>query len=225
MHCASIHRPAGHWPKERATGSVTLDFDARHRRRIRLTTDQGEDVLLDLPKAVAMADGDALQLEDGRLLKVEAAAEAVVEVRHKEPTLFRRPGCEKVAPAGQFEAGVEAYNLPSMTDGLSTRYQDLLYGSYDCVDRIVLNAYFRMGHSPGGFRVWWRALTGSDETLENSHPMRLAGRFSRRIRGYAKAHGIPVIDCSAGQRKHELAEEYLSKTTLTQWLSLVLVGP
>jgi hypothetical protein len=51
-----------------------------------------------------------------------------------------------------------------MTDGLSTLYQDLLSGSYDCVDRIVLNAYFRMGHSPGGFRVWWRALTGSDET-------------------------------------------------------------
>ena len=71
-----------------------------------------------------------------------------------------------MAPAGQFEAGVEAYNLPFMTDGLSTRYQDLLDGSYDCVDRIVLNAYFRMGHSPGGFRVWWRALTGSDETLE-----------------------------------------------------------
>src|SRR3954465_9519953 len=54
--------------------------------------------------------------------------------------------------------------------------------------------------------------------------MRLAGRFSRRIRGYAKAHGIPVIDCSAGQRKHELAEEYLAKTTVTQGLFLVLVG-
>src|SRR5690348_11120609 len=140
------------------------------------------------------------------------------------PTLFRRPGCKKVAPAGQFEAGVEPCNLPSMTDGLSTLYQDLLDGSYDCVDRIVLNAYFRMGHSPGGFRVWWRALTGSDETLENSHLMRLAGRFSRRIRGYAKTHGIPVIDCSAGQRKHELAEEYLAKTTVTQGLFLVLVG-
>ena len=37
-----------------------------------------------------------------------------------------------------------------MTDGLSTLYQDLLGGSYDCVDRIVLNAYFRMGHDPGG---------------------------------------------------------------------------
>jgi urease accessory protein len=90
MHCASIHRPAGHWPKERATGSVTLDFDARHRRRIRLTTDQGEDVLLDLPKAIAMTDGDALQLEDGRLLSVRAAAEPVVEVRHKDPKQLMR---------------------------------------------------------------------------------------------------------------------------------------
>ena len=68
-----------------------------------------------------------------------------------------------------------------MTDGLSTLYQDLLSGSYDCVDRIVLNAYFRMGHDPGGFRVWWRALTGSDETLENAYLMRMAGRFSRRV--------------------------------------------
>ena len=47
----------------------------------------------------------------------------------------------------------------AMPDGLSNLYQELLSGSYDCVDRIVLNAYFGMAHSPGGFRVWWRALT------------------------------------------------------------------
>src|ERR1700750_2301171 len=111
-----------------------------------------------------------------------------------------------------------------MTDGLSSLYQDLLGGSYDCVDRIVLNAYFRMGHDPGGFRVWWRALTGSDETLENTYLMRLGGPVKRRHRGYAKAHGIPVIDCPVGQRKHDLAEEYLAKTTVTQGLFLVLVG-
>ena len=111
-----------------------------------------------------------------------------------------------------------------MTDGLSTLYQDLLVGSYDCVDRIVLNAYFRMGHDPGGFRVWWRALTGSDETLENAYLMRMAGRFSRRVRGYAKTHDIPVIDCSVGQRKHDLAEECLAKTRITEGLFLVLVG-
>jgi len=43
--------------------------------------------------------------------------------------------------------------LRDMPDSLSERYEDLLSGSYDCVDRIVLNAYFRMGHDPGGFRL------------------------------------------------------------------------
>jgi urease accessory protein len=90
IHSANTHRSAGHWPKENASGSLTLDFDARHRRRIRLTADQGEDILLDLPKAVAMADGDGLQLEDGRWLKVQAAPELVVEVRHQDPIQLMR---------------------------------------------------------------------------------------------------------------------------------------
>jgi len=90
MHSASVHRPAGHWPKEKAAGLLTLDFDARHRRRIRLTSDQGEDVLLDLPKAIAMADGDGLQLEDGRWLMVQAAAEVIIEVRHNDPNQLVR---------------------------------------------------------------------------------------------------------------------------------------
>jgi hypothetical protein len=118
----------------------------------------------------------------------------------------------------------ESKYCASMADGLSQQYADLLTGSYDCVDRVVLNAYFRMGHDPGGFRIWWRALTGSDEGLDNTHLMRMAGRFSRRIRGYAKANSIPVVDCSVGERKHDLAEEYLAKTKITQGLFLILVG-
>jgi len=90
MHRASIHRPAGHWPKEKAAGALMLDFDARHRRRIRLTADEGEDILLDLPKAVAMAHGDGLQLEDGRWLMIQAAAEHIVEIRHKDPNQLVR---------------------------------------------------------------------------------------------------------------------------------------
>ena len=90
MYHASMHCRAGHWPKEQAAGALTLDFDARHRRRIRLTTNQGEDVLLDLPKAVAMADGDGVQLEDGRWLEVQAAAEPVVEVRHQDARQLMR---------------------------------------------------------------------------------------------------------------------------------------
>src|ERR1700739_2787632 len=90
IHSASIHRSAGYWPEEKAIGTLTLDFDARHRRRIRLTADNGEDILLDLPKAVAMADGDGLLLEDGRWLKIQAAAELIVEVRHADPSQLVR---------------------------------------------------------------------------------------------------------------------------------------
>jgi len=111
-----------------------------------------------------------------------------------------------------------------MPESLSDRYAELLSGSYDCADRIVLNAYFRMGHTPGGFRVWWGTLTGSEETLDNTHLMRMAGRFSRRVHGYAKAQDIPLLHCHAGEHKHELAEEYLAKTQITQGLFLILVG-
>ena len=92
------------------------------------------------------------------------------------------------------------YFLP-MADGWSERHQDLLTGGYDGVDRIVLNGYFRPGHRAGGFRVGWQNLTGSAETLDNTQLMRWAGRFSRRIRGWAKANRVPRIDGRSGPAK------------------------
>ena len=112
-----------------------------------------------------------------------------------------------------------------MTDELSKRYGELLAGAYDCVDRSVLNAYFSLGHNPGGFRVWWRRLhDGSEEQLDNAHLMRMAGRFSRRVRAFAKAHNIPVIDCGRGERKHRIAEEYLASHTVGVGVFLILVA-
>jgi len=75
-----------------------------------------------------------------------------------------------------------------MTDDFSSRYAGLLTGSYDCVDRIVLKAVFPLGHSPGGFRYWWRNWhDGTDDTLDNTHLIRMASRFARRV----KAPGQP----------------------------------
>lgn len=114
---------------------------------------------------------------------------------------------------------------PMITDELSNYYADFLDGSYNCVDRVVLNAYFGLCHSAGGFRSWWRLLhNGSDEELDNTHLMRMAGRFSRRVRGYAKAHGIPIIDCSSEERKHKIAEEHLKNNAPGKGLFLILVG-
>ena len=113
-----------------------------------------------------------------------------------------------------------------MTDELSRYYAALLDGTYACVDRIVLNAFNPVCYSAGGFRTWWRRLwNGSDAQLDDTHLMRLAGRFSRRLYAFAKAHGIPVIDCERGERKHEIAEEYIASHPAVQGLFLILVSP
>ena len=110
-----------------------------------------------------------------------------------------------------------------MGDRFSAHYEDLLEGVYDCVDRIVLHAYFPMGVNEGGFRCWWRLLNGSDEGLDNAHLMRMAGRFSRRLRAWAQAHKIPVVDCAVGERKHEIAADYLATHEVRSGLFMILV--
>lgn len=71
---------AGSWPAESVADRVVLDFDHRCRRRIALKTDGGLQVLIDLPHATVLGDGDALRLDDGRFVAVVAADEALAEV-------------------------------------------------------------------------------------------------------------------------------------------------
>ena len=64
-----------------AADEVWLDFEARHRRRILLTTCQGREVLLDLPEVPSLGEGDRLLLDDGGHVRVRCAEEALLEVR------------------------------------------------------------------------------------------------------------------------------------------------
>jgi len=65
--------------------TVVLDFDDRHRRRMAMTGTRGLEFLLDLESAVALRGGDALVLEDGRLIEVVAAPEPLIEIRGADP--------------------------------------------------------------------------------------------------------------------------------------------
>jgi urease accessory protein len=65
--------------------TVVLDFDDRHRRRMAMTGTRGLEFLLDLENAVALRGGDALVLDDGRLIEVVAAPEPLVEIRGADP--------------------------------------------------------------------------------------------------------------------------------------------
>ena len=109
-------------------------------------------------------------------------------------------------------------------DDFSEYYKDVLDSTYDCVDRIVLNAYFQLAQSDGGFRVWWQDLMGNDDNLDNTHLMRFAGHFSRRVHAYAQREGIPLIHCQQGERKHEVAEEHIPQDPLFRGVFCILVS-
>lgn len=71
--------PAGHWrgPCE----SITLTYADRFLRRKRLVSDAGTAFLADLSGTQSLNDGDAFELSDGRLVKVAAATEDLLELR------------------------------------------------------------------------------------------------------------------------------------------------
>src|SRR5882724_9846352 len=70
---------------EAPADTVVLDFDDRHRRRMAMTGTRGLEFLLDLENAVALRGGDALVLDDGRLIEVVAAPEPLIEIRGADP--------------------------------------------------------------------------------------------------------------------------------------------
>ena len=76
----------GTWLASDAIGTVTLAFDDRHRRRIRLIDDAGEPFLLDLAEAEHLHDGDGLRLGEGGIIQVQSAIEAVLDIECMDAT-------------------------------------------------------------------------------------------------------------------------------------------
>lgn len=64
-----------------AADTITLDETARHRRRVKMRSDNGIEFLLDLPEARLLRHSEGLVLEDGRVLEVQAEPEQLYEVR------------------------------------------------------------------------------------------------------------------------------------------------
>jgi urease accessory protein len=81
--------PAGHWDATREIDRVLIDYDRRFRRRIVLLTVLGAEVLIDLPQAVRLRDGDGLLTPTG-VVRVCAQAEDLMEIHaHDDGDLIR----------------------------------------------------------------------------------------------------------------------------------------
>jgi urease accessory protein len=86
---ATAMKPAAAWTGA-AADRVVLDHGDRHCRRVTLTGANGLAFVLDLPSATRLYGGDALVLEDGRLVEVVAATEALLEIRCVDPQHLAR---------------------------------------------------------------------------------------------------------------------------------------
>lgn len=85
-----VRRPAV--KPDRVVDTLLLDHEARHRRRVAMTGQGGLAFLLDLDRATALDDGDAVKLEDGRLVQVRAAPERLIEIRTDNPLRLMKVG-------------------------------------------------------------------------------------------------------------------------------------
>jgi urease accessory protein len=70
---------------EHADAELTLPFELRLKSRLRTTLQSGEEVGLFLDRGEVLRGGDCLVADDGRIVRVIAAAEAVMEVKSSDP--------------------------------------------------------------------------------------------------------------------------------------------
>src|SRR3954469_6920091 len=75
---------------DRIADTVSLDHAAREAVAGSLVAEGGLGFAVALTKAAPLEDGDALRLDDGRLVAVRAAAEDLLEVRAENPARLMR---------------------------------------------------------------------------------------------------------------------------------------
>ncbi len=73
-----------------ATERLTLTFELRCKARLRTRLDSGEEVGLFLERGLILRGGDKLLGQDGRVVEIRPALEAVMEGRADDPVLIAR---------------------------------------------------------------------------------------------------------------------------------------
>jgi urease accessory protein len=75
---------------DRIDAELVLPFELRQKSRLRTQTTTGEEVGLFLPRGAVLRDGDFLEAEDGRIVRVTAKLEKVLQVGCPDPVQLAR---------------------------------------------------------------------------------------------------------------------------------------
>ena len=77
-------------PRDRFDAELVLAFELRQKSRLRTQTTTGEETGLFLPRGSVLRDGDFLEAEDGRIVKVTASLEKILQVGCPDPVQLAR---------------------------------------------------------------------------------------------------------------------------------------
>lgn len=98
---------------EQVVDTVVLDHAARARTHAHVHSEGGLHLDLALERAAGLEDGDALRLEDGRLVAVRAAPEALLEVRAGSPARLLRLAWQLGGSHVPVEVGADVLYVPA----------------------------------------------------------------------------------------------------------------
>ena len=83
-----VHKRAP--PAAAVDDTLTLPFEQRCKSRLRTTLVSGEEIGLFLERGTILRGGDCLAADDGRVVRVQSAAEKLTEVRAKDANSLAR---------------------------------------------------------------------------------------------------------------------------------------
>lgn len=156
--------------------TVTLAYDARCKSRLAVTLDNGEEAAVLLPRGTILRDGDVLVGQDGGLVRVVAAAEAVLLVTAHDRLTLTRAAYHLGNRHTPVEVGVESLKLEA-----DPVLEDMLRRLGATVEHATLPFQPEAGAYGGGQRH------GHDETFAEDYA--LAQKVFDEHHGHAHSHG------------------------------------
>ena len=84
----TLHTKVDH--ADQISGDLTLPFELREKSRLRATLNTGEEVAVLTVRGTVLRDGELLKGDDGRVVRIRAAAEATYRVSCESPQALLR---------------------------------------------------------------------------------------------------------------------------------------
>ena len=169
--------------------TLTLDFDARRKSRLAATLDDGEEVALVLPRGTVLRDGDVLVAQDGALVRVIAAAEAVLMVRARDVLTLTRAAYHLGNRHTPVEVGADYLKLE-----FDPVLADMLKRIGAMVEQITASFQPESGAYGGGHKH------GHDETFAEDYAI------AQQV--FSEHHGHEHDDGDAHHHEHEHGDSH-----------------